>query len=71
MSITEDPKTDVQTERANRVLEEILQKYVYGFSSRSGALPMVKFAVNNSLHFSTQLTLFLVNGLRHPCPPTI
>uniref|UniRef100_A0AAV1SYR6 Reverse transcriptase n=1 Tax=Peronospora matthiolae TaxID=2874970 RepID=A0AAV1SYR6_9STRA len=32
---------------------------------------MVEFAINNSVHASTTHTPFYVNGLRHPCVPTL
>ena len=66
MSTSDHPETDGQTERANRVLEEILRGYVHSFSSWSEFLPMVEFAINNSVHASTTHTPFYVNGLRHP-----
>ncbi|CAI5745402.1 unnamed protein product [Peronospora destructor] len=48
MSTSDHPETDGQTERANRVLEEILRGYVHSFPSWSEFLPMVEFAINNS-----------------------
>uniref|UniRef100_A0AAV1U253 Integrase catalytic domain-containing protein n=1 Tax=Peronospora matthiolae TaxID=2874970 RepID=A0AAV1U253_9STRA len=71
MSTSDHPKSDRQTERANRVLEEILRGYVHSFKSWSEFLPMVEFAINNSVHASTTHTLFYVNGLRHPRVPTL
>ena len=71
MSTSDHPETDGQTERANRVLEEILRGYVHSFSSWSEFLPMVEFAINNSVHASTTHTPFYVNGLRHPRVPTL
>ena len=62
MSTSDHPETDSQTERANRVLEKILGEYVHSFSSWSEFLPMVEFAINNSVHESTQHTPFFVNG---------
>ncbi|CAI5738235.1 unnamed protein product [Peronospora farinosa] len=59
------------TERANRVLEEILRRYVHSFTSWSEFLSMVEFAINNSVHASTTHTPFYVNGLRHPRVPTL
>ena len=41
------------------------------FSSWSEFLPMVNFAINNSVHASNQHTSFFVNGLRHPRLPTL
>ena len=71
MSTSDHPETDGQTERANRVLEEILRGYVHSFTSWSEFLSMVEFAINNSVHASTTLTPFYVNDLRHPRVPTL
>uniref|UniRef100_A0AAV1TMC1 Integrase catalytic domain-containing protein n=1 Tax=Peronospora matthiolae TaxID=2874970 RepID=A0AAV1TMC1_9STRA len=71
MSTSDHPESDGQTERANRVLEEILRGYVHSFKSWSEFLPMVEFAINNSVHASTTHTPFYVNGLRHPRVPTL
>uniref|UniRef100_A0AAV1V5P9 Integrase catalytic domain-containing protein n=1 Tax=Peronospora matthiolae TaxID=2874970 RepID=A0AAV1V5P9_9STRA len=71
MSTSDHPETDGQTERANRVLEDILRGYVHSFKSWSEFLPMVAFAINNSVHASTTHTPFYVNGLRHPHVPTL
>uniref|UniRef100_A0AAV1TFS0 Integrase catalytic domain-containing protein n=1 Tax=Peronospora matthiolae TaxID=2874970 RepID=A0AAV1TFS0_9STRA len=62
MSTSDHP--DGQTERVNRVLEEILQGYVHSFTSWIEFLPMEEFAINNSVHASTEHTPFFVNGLR-------
>ena len=64
MSTSEHPETDGQTERANRVLEKILRGYVHSFTDWIKFLPMVEFAINNSVHASTLRILFFVNGLR-------
>uniref|UniRef100_A0AAV1V7R5 Integrase catalytic domain-containing protein n=1 Tax=Peronospora matthiolae TaxID=2874970 RepID=A0AAV1V7R5_9STRA len=71
MSSSDHPESDGQTKRANRVLEEILRGYVHFFKSWSEFLPMVEFAMNNSVHASTTHTPFYVNGLRHPRVPTL
>uniref|UniRef100_A0AAV1T2C2 Integrase catalytic domain-containing protein n=1 Tax=Peronospora matthiolae TaxID=2874970 RepID=A0AAV1T2C2_9STRA len=71
MSTSDHPESDGQTKRANRVLEEILRGYVHFFKSWSEFLPMVEFAINNSVHASTTHTPFYVNGLRHPRVPTL
>ncbi|GMF31122.1 unnamed protein product [Phytophthora fragariaefolia] len=67
MSTADHPQTDGQTERVNRVLEDIL----WGVSAAeptkwSTLLPQVKFALNNAVHSSTGFTPFYINGLRHP-----
>ena len=66
MSTSDHPETDGQTECANRVLEEILRGYVHSFTNWREFLPIVEFAINNSVHESTAHTSFFVNGLRHP-----
>jgi hypothetical protein len=71
MSTADHPQTDGQTERTNRVLEEILRGYAHSFSSWSAFLPMAEFAINNSTHVSTGHTPFFVNGLRHPRVPSL
>uniref|UniRef100_A0AAV1U718 Integrase catalytic domain-containing protein n=1 Tax=Peronospora matthiolae TaxID=2874970 RepID=A0AAV1U718_9STRA len=53
MSTSEHPETDGQTERVNRVFEEILRGYVHSFTSWSEFLLMAEFAFNNSVHAST------------------
>uniref|UniRef100_A0AAV1TXS6 Uncharacterized protein n=1 Tax=Peronospora matthiolae TaxID=2874970 RepID=A0AAV1TXS6_9STRA len=69
MSTSDHPETYGQTERFNRVLEEILRGYVHSFKSWSEFLPMAEFAINNLVHASTTHTPFFVNGLRHPRLP--
>ena len=69
MSTAAHPETDGQTERVNRVLEEILRSYAHSFESWSEFLSMAEFAINNSVHASTSCTPFYVNGLRHPRTP--
>ena len=66
MSTSDHLETDGQTERANRVLGEILRGYVHSLSSWSEFLPMVEFGINNLMHDSAHHTPFFVNGLRHP-----
>ena len=66
MSTSDHSETDGQIEHANRVLEEILRVCVRSCTNWSKFLPMVGFAINNSVHASTMQTPFFVNGLRHP-----
>ena len=66
MSTFDHPETDGQTQRVIRVLEEILRGYVQSYPNWSEFLPMVEFAINNSVHASTTHKAFFVNGLRHP-----
>ncbi|KAG3116416.1 hypothetical protein PI125_g4664 [Phytophthora idaei] len=54
MSTAGHPQTDGQTERVNRVVEDI---------------PLVEFALNNAVHASTGFTPFNVNGLANPRVP--
>ncbi|KAE8985608.1 hypothetical protein PF005_g23073 [Phytophthora fragariae] len=64
MSTAAHPETDGQTERVNRVLEDVLRSYATSFASWSSFLPMAEFALNNSTHASTELTPFFVNNTR-------
>jgi hypothetical protein len=57
MATKDHPETDGQTERANRVVEDILRSFCASSPSTwSASLPMVEFAINNSVHASTGLT---------------
>ncbi|KAE9182864.1 hypothetical protein PF004_g24118 [Phytophthora fragariae] len=70
MSTADHPQTDGQTERVNRVLEEILRSVCAAEPTKwSALLPQVEFALNNAVHSSTGFTPFYVNGLRHPRTP--
>ncbi|KAE8905878.1 hypothetical protein PF003_g10293 [Phytophthora fragariae] len=71
MSTAAHPETDGQTERVNRVLEDVLRRYATSFASWSSFLPMAEFALNNSTHASTGLTPFFVNNARHPRVPAL
>ncbi|KAE8980405.1 hypothetical protein PR001_g24282 [Phytophthora rubi] len=71
MSTAAHPETDGQTERVNRVLEDVLRSYATSFASWSSFLPMAEFALYNSTHASTGLTPFFVNNARHPCVPAL
>ncbi|KAE9068245.1 hypothetical protein PF005_g30153 [Phytophthora fragariae] len=64
MSTASHLETDGQTERVNRVLEDVLRSYATCFASWSSFLPMAEFALNNSTHASTGLTPFFVNNAR-------
>ena len=57
VSISDHPEIDGQTERAKRVLEEILRVYIHSFTNWSEFLPMVEFFVNGLHH--PRLTTFL------------
>ncbi|KAG3230834.1 hypothetical protein PI124_g24069 [Phytophthora idaei] len=69
MSTADNPQTDGQTERVNRVLGDLLKSYAHSFQQRSDCLPMAEFAINNSVHASTGHTPFYVNAMRHPRLP--
>ena len=70
MSTAAHPETDGQTERVNRVLEDVLRSYATSFSEWSAFLPLVEFALNNSVHVSSGLSPFYVNYARHPRVPS-
>ncbi|KAE9173278.1 hypothetical protein PF004_g27023 [Phytophthora fragariae] len=70
MSTADHSQTDGQTERVNRVLEDILRSVCAAEPTKwSVLLPQVEFALNNAVHSSTGFTPFYVNGLRHPRTP--
>ena len=64
------PQSDGQTERLNRVMEETLRHYVNPTQDDWDRwLPVVEFALNNSVHSSTGATPFFLNYGRHPNTP--
>jgi hypothetical protein len=65
------PQTDGQTERVNRVMEEMLRHYVMDSRQRGWeeSLAAVEFAINNSYHESIGTTPFRANGGRDPRLP--
>ncbi|KAG3232837.1 hypothetical protein PI124_g22086 [Phytophthora idaei] len=70
MSTADHPQTDGQTERVNRVVEDILRSVCAEAPRRwSEVLPLVEFALNNAVHASTGFTPFYVNGLANPRVP--
>ncbi|KAE9011572.1 hypothetical protein PR001_g15879 [Phytophthora rubi] len=70
MSTADHPQTDGQTERANRVVEDVLRSICAETPKRwSIMLPLVEFAMNNAVHASTGFTPFYVDGLTHPRVP--
>ena len=57
MSTSDHPQTDGQTERVNRVVEDILRSICAETPRRwSSMLPVVEFALNNFVHASTGYT---------------
>ncbi|KAG3132173.1 hypothetical protein PI126_g19748 [Phytophthora idaei] len=70
MSTADHPQTDGQTERVNRVVEDILRSVCAEAPRRwSEVLPLVEFALNNAVHASTGFTPFYVNGLANTRVP--
>lgn len=70
MSTAYHPQTDGQTERANRVLEDMLRHYVSGRQDDwDELLPAAEFAVNNAFQASTRTTPFMLNYGQHPLTP--
>ncbi|KAF1333193.1 Pol protein, partial [Globisporangium splendens] len=70
MSSADRPETDGQTERVNRVVEDILRSIAVDHPCDwSRWLPYAEFAINSSEHASTAVTPFYFNSLRHPRVP--
>jgi len=64
------PQTDGNTERVNRVMEDMLRHFVTADQTNwDTLLPMVEFAINNSHHESIKTTPFLLNYGRTPKTP--
>jgi hypothetical protein len=64
------PQTDGQTERANRVIEEVLRHFITGdHTNWEDLLPLVAFAINNAKSASTGETPFFLNHGTHPGTP--
>ena len=61
------PSTDGQTERTNRVDEQVLRSFVSPhMDDWDKCLGMVQFAINNAWQESVQETPFFLNHGRHP-----
>lgn len=73
LSTAYHPQTDGQTERVNRVLEDMLRNYVGGKQDDwDQYLSSAEFAINNSRHDSTGTTPFkLCNGRDPNLPVTV
>jgi hypothetical protein len=70
MSSPYHPQTDGQTERVNRVLEDMLRHYVSGEQTDWDQwLDHVEFAYNNAKHESSRFTPFYMNYGFHPRGP--
>ena len=70
MSTAAHPETDGQTERVNRVIGDVLRSYATSFKHWSDFLPLVEFAMNNSVHASAGFSPFFLNSGRHPTVPS-
>ncbi len=66
-------QTDGQTERVNRVVEEMLRNYInYKTDDWSSWLATAEFAYNNSTHSSTSVSPFeAIYGVRPRTPATL
>lgn len=66
------PQTDGQTERYNRVLEDMLRAYVSpALNDWDKLLPVLQLAVNNSYNVGHQHTPFYLVYGRHPVVPGV
>ncbi len=71
MSSAYHPQTDGQTDRMNRVLEDMLRHYVNPRGTNWDVfLPTVEFAVNSAWQESVRARPFFLNYGRHPRGPT-
>lgn len=60
MSTAEHPQIDGQTERVNRITEDVLRSVHVDESSQGSAqFAQVEFAMNNAVHSSTGFTPFM------------
>ncbi|CAH0478922.1 unnamed protein product [Peronospora belbahrii] len=70
MSTADHLQSDGQTERFNRVISDMLRSVCSETPKQlSTILPLVEFALNNTVHASTGFTPFYVNGLVNPRVP--
>lgn len=70
MSTAFHPQSDGQTERVNRILEDMLRHYVAPDQSDwDRHLDAAEFAYNNAWHASVQETPFMLNYGQHPNTP--
>ena len=71
MSTAFHPQTDGQTERMNRVLEEMLRSFGNtALKTWDVHLPEYQFAINNAYNESIRNTPFFLNYGRHPGSPS-
>jgi Chromo (CHRromatin Organisation MOdifier) domain len=70
MSTAFHPQTDGQTERLNRVLEEMLRHFICAeMNDCDTKLPLLEFAYNNAWNSSTQASPFRLYTGMHPLSP--
>jgi hypothetical protein len=70
MSTAFHPQTDGNTERVNRVLEEMLRHYIEPTQANwDSLLPLVEFAINDSHHESINAVPFVLNYGKRPNLP--
>ena len=66
------PQTDGQSERTNRIMEEVLRAYVGPLQDDWDRwLPMAEFAINDSYQESVKATPFQLNYGRNPVRPAL
>jgi hypothetical protein len=64
------PQTNGNTERVNRIMEDMLRHYIDASQTNwAMLLPLVEFAINDSWHESIQTTPFEVNYGKRPRQP--
>lgn len=62
LSTAYHPQSDGNTERVNRVMEDVMRHFVTNEQSNwDSLLPLAEFAINNSFHESIKTTPFLLN----------
>ena len=72
MSSAMRPQTDGQTERVNRILEEMLRTFTrFNENNWTKLLPMLEFAVNSSYQSTIKKTPFEVDLGRVPHNPLV
>lgn len=70
LSTARHPQTDGQTERANKIIEDVLRDFVSpNMTDWDQYLCMVQFAMNTAWHETMQQTPFLPNHGRTPKTP--
>jgi hypothetical protein len=70
MSSTFHPQTDGQTERVNRIIEDMLRHFIDpAHSNWVRLLPLVEFAYNDSWHEAAKAVPFVLNYGRRPALP--